>query len=261
MAGGPQSAILRQYSPRAVRTSGTPDGSTKDHHRTLRQAGTHGDWWRGLDGLWRDHHGSVVNVTQKLRSGRFFSILEPNPADFTDNDLALGLSREVRWSGQTAGDFGYSVAQHSLLVVEIIKTLPIGRAEDILLYGLLHDSEEGLGAKDTITGLKQVIGSRYIEISLSIREAIHQKYQLPYPPPDRIAKTIKKADLVAGATEAVHLMGFTVSEYHQRIGKQPRPIEHDAIVRDLLAPWPPKLAQRRYIEKLHELTGRCETDR
>jgi hypothetical protein len=208
---------------------------------------------RGLDGVWRDANGNVVNVTQKLSSGRFFNLLEPSPADFEHSDLALGLSREARWGGQTSGEYAYSVAQHSILVLHILRNKYKIANKRLLLYGLLHDAEEGLGIKDAITGLKYVFGPAYMEVSKGIREAIHVRFQLEWPAPPDWMKTIKRADHAAGATEAVWLMNFNISDYRKRIKRDVHALPFESPWDELIQPWPPQKAGHIFLEELREL--------
>ena len=86
---------------------------------------------RNLDRAW-----------QRMLSGRRLDILSPSALDVEIEDIALGLSRVVRWNGQTAGEYGFSVAQHSVLVVELMSSLIPRPTPPILLAGLLHDAPE-----------------------------------------------------------------------------------------------------------------------
>ena len=60
---------------------------------------------------------------QRMLSGRRLDILDPSPLDVELTDIAHGLARVARWNGQTIGDFPFSVAQHSVLVLEIFRAL------------------------------------------------------------------------------------------------------------------------------------------
>ena len=51
----------------------------------------------------------------RLGSGRRLDLLNPQPSQWTDCDLAVGLSRTYRWGGHSRWDLPLSVAQHSLL--------------------------------------------------------------------------------------------------------------------------------------------------
>ena len=55
---------------------------------------------------------------QRMLSGRRLDILDPSPVDVELSDIAHGLARVARWNGQTLGDYPFSVAQHSVLVLE-----------------------------------------------------------------------------------------------------------------------------------------------
>jgi 5'-deoxynucleotidase YfbR-like HD superfamily hydrolase len=57
---------------------------------------------------------------QRMLSGRRLDILDPSPLDLEIGDIALGLARLNRWNGQTRGENGYSVAQHSVFVAELV---------------------------------------------------------------------------------------------------------------------------------------------
>ena len=58
---------------------------------------------------------------QRMLSGRRLDLLQPAPADIDITDIAHGLARVARWNGQTLGEHAFSVAQHSLVVEEIVR--------------------------------------------------------------------------------------------------------------------------------------------
>ena len=53
----------------------------------------------------------------RLGSGRPLDLIDPQPHDWQDRDLAVGLSRTYRWGGHSRWALPLSVAQHSLLGV------------------------------------------------------------------------------------------------------------------------------------------------
>jgi hypothetical protein len=61
-----------------------------------------------------------------LRSGLRLDLLNPDPHAWTDEDLAAGLARTLRWDGASRWAHPLSVAQHSLTV------LAIREAEELL---------------------------------------------------------------------------------------------------------------------------------
>jgi len=79
-----------------------------------------------------------------LPSGKRLDLLAPDPASWTDRDLAVGLSRTYRWGGHSRWDLPLSVAQHSLLVLAMRQNMnalqPLTRAES--LRELLDDADE-----------------------------------------------------------------------------------------------------------------------
>jgi hypothetical protein len=54
-----------------------------------------------------------------LKSRRRLDLLDPDPHAWTDDDLAAGLSRTMRWGGASRWEYPLSVAQHSLTVLAI----------------------------------------------------------------------------------------------------------------------------------------------
>ncbi len=73
-----------------------------------------------------------ASATQQ-RSGVFVDPFDPSPETILIEDIALGLSREPRYRGQTR--LPWSVAAHSLLVSRMC-------SEENRLFGLLHDAAE-----------------------------------------------------------------------------------------------------------------------
>ena len=56
----------------------------------------------------------------RLPSGRRLDLISPTPFDWTDEDLAIGLSRTFRWGGHSIWPGApLSVAQHSLAVLAL----------------------------------------------------------------------------------------------------------------------------------------------
>jgi len=99
----------------------------------------------------------------RLQSGRRLNLLQPDPASWTDSDLAIGLSRTYRWGGHSSWDLPLSVAQHSLLVLVLrqkmapLDNLTRGEA----LREILHDADGGMLSFDPIAPLKPHLGADY----------------------------------------------------------------------------------------------------
>ncbi|MBG0808049.1 hypothetical protein IY145_01275 [Methylosinus sp. H3A] len=76
-----------------------------------------------------------------LKSGGRLDLLDPKPDAWTDEDLAIGLSRAYRWGGHSAWDLPLSVAQHSLAVLALRERKGKLTPRESLRE-LLHDATE-----------------------------------------------------------------------------------------------------------------------
>jgi len=159
---------------------------------------------------------------QRMLSGRRLDLLDPSPHDVEISDIAHGLARVARWNGQTKGKHAFSVAQHSVLVWEILMRLKVDMSPDWQLMALLHDAPEYV-VGDMISPFKAVIGSEYRQLEQRLLRAIHQRCSLPVSTPIKLQPIIKKADTIAAYFEATCLAGFDTSEA-RRIFGQPRGI-------------------------------------
>src|SRR6202165_3706874 len=79
---------------------------------------------------------------QRMLSGRRLDLLDPSPLDIEIEDIAHGLARVARWNGQTIGEHGVSVAQHSIVVEEITASIDPAFEPRWRLAALLHDAPE-----------------------------------------------------------------------------------------------------------------------
>ena len=161
---------------------------------------------------------------QRMLSGRRLNLLDPSPLDIEIEDIALGLSRNTRWNGQTEGKYGWSVAQHSNLVVDIVKRLDKRASAEILIIAMLHDAAEYV-THDLITPLKSVVGDVFKEVEIRLTKAIHIRFSLPVVLNKKNALIIKRADRIAAATEAFQLAGFSINEIRSVLKLQERPLK------------------------------------
>jgi len=187
---------------------------------------------------------------QRMLSGRRLNLIEPSPLDIELSDIALGLARNTRWNGQTSGDHAWSVAQHSVFVVEIMHGFRPAPSPALLLAGLLHDASEYV-THDMITPLKAVVGDVFREVELRLTRAVHLRFGLPADLSAEDKALIKKADLIAGATEAVQLAGFTADEVRKVLGIKAKPLTDVT-----LTPLPSKQAECLFLEQFRLLDGR-----
>ena len=167
---------------------------------------------------------------QRMLSGRRLDLLDPTPLDIEIEDIAHGLAFVARWNGQTAGDFPYSVAEHSLLVEEIFTRQNPGIAARWRLAALLHDAPEYV-LGDMISPVKAAIGSGYGELDARLTAAVHLRFGLPAVLPGEIKRAIKAADKVSAWMEAVEIAGFTRTEADRFFGRQDKALVASLAIR------------------------------
>ena len=187
-----------------------------------------------------------------MLSGRRLDLLDPSPLDVELSDIAHGLARVARWNGQTLGDYPFSVAQHSVLVLEIFKALNPGADASAQLHALLHDAPEYVMG-DLISPFKAAIGGNYKEVEIRLLGAIYLRFSLGAVPPAALAKQIKRADREAAYFEAVHLAGFEAEVAGGLFGVRAVPAfdleEFDGLIR----PWPTREAHDRFVAAVENL--------
>ena len=116
---------------------------------------------------------------QRMLSGRRLDILDPSPLDVELSDIAHGLARVARWNGQTLGDYAFSVAQHSVLVLEICSACcSPKRPPTERLHALLHDAPEYVMG-DIISPFKAAMGGNYKEVEKRLLGAVYLRFSLP----------------------------------------------------------------------------------
>ncbi len=148
---------------------------------------------------------------QRMLSGRRLNLLDPSPFDVEIEDIAHGLARVARWNGQTHGEHAFSVAQHSVLVEELVCRLKPGLTRAQRLIALLHDAPEYV-VGDMISPFKAAVGGDYKTVEKRLQAAIHLRFGLPAEPPEALITLIKRADRAAAFMEAVALAGFSPDE-------------------------------------------------
>lgn len=133
-------------------------------------------------------------------SGRIIDFINPAPESIALEDLAAGLSRQPRYTGQTTR--AYSVAQHSLLVASMV-------APEHRLAALLHDAPEAY-ACDVASPMKEAMrvlaamaghSSPYDAIERGLFKAIARRYGIGPEIPGEVIE----ADRAAMRVEAPYL--------------------------------------------------------
>lgn len=171
-------------------------------------------------------------------SGKKVSFIEPNIDDIDIEDIAWGLSRECRFNGHTKGKWGYSVAQHSVLV---------SRNCENKLWGLLHDAPEAY-LRDIPRPLKQFFKDKgitfYEELENKFLVLVAMKFDLSWPiPPD-----IKIADDLLLVTESRDLKSPLHPDWiYQEANGYPTLISK-------IEPWEPEWARSQFLLEFDFLT-------
>jgi 5'-deoxynucleotidase YfbR-like HD superfamily hydrolase len=189
---------------------------------------------------------------QRMLSGRRLDLLDPSPLDVELSDIAHGLARVARWNGQTQGDFPFSVAQHSVLVLEIFRALNREATVPEQLYAVLHDAPEYVMG-DIISPFKAAMGGNYKEVEDRLLGAVHLRFSLGALPPATLRKRIKVADREAAYLEAVNLAGFETEEARKFFGEPSLPAFDLDMFERLIRPWPTREAHDRFVAAVEDL--------
>lgn len=131
----------------------------------------------------------------QVRSARYLDFSNPQPDQFTLDDIVSGLATTNRFNGQTL--WPYSVAQHSVLVSLIVP-------KEHALAALLHDGSEAFMG-DIASPLKALLPD-YKKIEEKVQGAVHAHFGLPYTLEPHVHAAIKHADLLMCSTERAQLM-------------------------------------------------------
>lgn len=193
----------------------------------------------------------------RLPSGRRLDLLAPTPFDWTDEDLAIGLSRTFRWGGHSVWPGApLSVAQHSLAVLALRSAERPAPTQAEARRELLHDGEEGLTNFDCISPLKPFLGEGFFQLQARLSAAVATRYALP--PWDEAARRLhKRLDVAMAAAEAVHVAGWSPEEVRGTLGIRAAVMELDPLVAlhggEPWRPWPPEVAAERFLAELRRL--------
>ena len=184
---------------------------------------------------------------QRMLSGRRLDLLDPTPVDIEIEDIAHGLSFVARWNGQTAGDWPFSVAEHSLLVLDLFEALLPDAEPRWRLAALLHDAPEYV-IGDMISPVKRHVGPGYAEMDARLSATIHLRFGLPAMLPARVKRLIKRADAASAWLEATQIAGFSEAEADRFFVRPEGPAEFRRIV-----PRPPAEVRAAYLARHGEL--------
>jgi hypothetical protein len=153
----------------------------------------------------------------------------------------------ARWNGQTTGPHAFSVAQHCLVVEELVRKLAPETEPRWRLAALLHDAPEYV-IGDMISPFKAALGLDYRAFEDRLERAIHIRFGLPPRTPAEIKRLIKTADRISAHFEAIELAGFGEAEANLVFGRPPKG------VRLKLEPMPAAEAEAKFLERFARLS-------
>ena len=183
---------------------------------------------------------------QRMLSGRRLDLLDPSPVDIEIEDIAHGLARVARWNGQTRGDHAYSVAQHSVLVEELVLQMWPSASPAERLGALLHDAPEYV-IGDMISPFKAALGVDYRQFEGRLEAAIRLRFGLtPHMSAEQHAR-VKRADQAGAFYEATRLAGFDIDEALTFFGAPPPGLAPD------MTPLSPVEAQALFLTRFEAL--------
>ena len=172
------------------------------------------------------------------RSGRRLYLHNPSPSQILIDDIAHGLAHQCRFNGQT--NKFYSVAQHSVIVASILPP-------ELKLAGLLHDAAEAyLG--DIVQPLKELLPD-FEAIESRFANVIGERFNVDL----NHNAEVKRADLIALATERRDLMPMEIVEWESLAGINP--------LRRSINPLSPEKAKAEFIDCYLNLTLKKENKR
>lgn len=183
----------------------------------------------------------MTPISKQLLSGRVFVIGGPKQQLISIRDIAGQLAKICRFSGATQ-QF-YSVAQHSVLVADILCSNP-----KVALYGLLHDAHQIIIGD--ITSTKKALlqfgaGDALLNLQNHCDEIIYNSFGLPYPAQADVHTCIKRADLIALATERRDLMAESSIDWGAL------PDAHSKVIK----PWAWPKAEEMFLKKYDDLSA------
>src|SRR5271165_5086986 len=113
------------------------------------------------------------------------------------------------------------------------------------LRELLHDATEFMLGWDCIAPLKAQLGALFRQLEARLQAAVDARYQLPPWTAEDHAKH-ERADRLAAASEAVHVVGWSRTDMVEALGIEIHPLLDD--------PLPPtRAAQHLFMERFREL--------
>lgn len=134
-------------------------------------------------------------------TGKLVDILNPEAGPFVVDDIASGLSKTCRFGGQTKDDVFYSVAEHSVLVRDIVAAWTDDAA---LVWAALHHDDAEAYIGDIPKPMKPVLGRAWKSLQWEWDRALERFWEIPAGQCD--ALIVKAADRLAYTVEVDEVM-------------------------------------------------------
>ena len=169
-------------------------------------------------------------------TGKQFWPLDPKAEEVDLRDIAHALASQCRFNGHSIKF--YSVAQHSVLVSEIVDASQV-------LAALLHDASEAY-VGDIVKPLKLFLPKEFKEIELRIEDEIFRHFGINIQEVNH--KEIKLADNRLLVTEIRDVMGTPSRKWNEDGFFEP--------LSKKIIPLPPEEAEKLFLERFKEITGK-----
>lgn len=237
-AAGPaalQTAVPATVRPWPDATNETPSENDRSPVGVLGIA----DFQALRGALVREGRGPYIPTA----SGGKWYFLDPDPADVYIDDIAAGLSRLCRYSGQIADDIEMlSVAEHSTLMTEfaIEEGLVTTREEALEVH--LHDAPEAYLGE--MTSPLKLLMPDYKTIEEVNAGVIRQAFRLPARPEPAFIKRLDRRIVLDERDAAINWSGEPWAA--DRMGLERLGVTVEG--------WSPRWARRRFLEAYE----RCE---
>ena len=149
--------------------------------------------------------------------GHEFDLVYPKASAMVAADVAHSLAQINRFTGHARRP--YSVAEHSLLVLDIVEHLFAPASVHLRLAALMHDAHEAYTG-DVATPIKRAVGDHWDMLEHRIERTLRSAWGLHTAAYDHRA-AIKQADLIALATERAQLLPPSPSLWEALVHVQP----------------------------------------
>ena len=194
-------------------------------------------------------------TTIETYTGQKVDLSHPDPKSINIEDIAWHLSRIGRYNGATRSDNVYSVAQHSVLVLNRVRSQEPDANTSLLLTALLHDAHEAY-IGDVISPMGQLLDLRLplLRLKSRVQNAIYTgllremrfggKKFVAY-----LGPVIPEADKWAASYESYHLLHSKGKWHGNRVL-----LEEEFIMRNVIV-WNPEQARSYFLNHYRDLTS------